>query len=246
MLRIFISLAFSMLLNDVSGQINFLETDIPEAHKQLIVVTTSDWNEVSGSMIRYEKVGGDWIKVGDIVPVVVGKNGMAWGTGTHMNVDASNQKKEGDGKAPAGAFNLSTAFGYSETTKLDAGFPYRLATDRDYYVDDIESLDYNTWVSIGNEEPNEPKGKWKSFERMRRNDSLYEFGIVVRHNKTPIVAGNGSAIFIHVWRDETSPTLGCTAMDKSNLLELMNWLDPIKKPLLVQAPRKELAMISFK
>ena len=79
---------------------------------------------------------------------------------------------------------------------------------------------------------------------MKRNDGLYEYGIVINHNTSPIIAGNGSAIFFHIWRSATSPTLGCTSMSKENLLVLMRWLDKGKHPLLIQVPEAELALVT--
>jgi D-alanyl-D-alanine dipeptidase len=53
------------------------------------------------------------------------------------------------------------------------------------------------------------------------------------------VKGQGSCIFFHLWRNEKTPTVGCTAMPEPILVELLAWLDPEKSPLLVQLPKKE-------
>src|SRR5437660_167118 len=75
---------------------------------QVVVVTTSDWNAAEGTLQRFERAGPEkkWRAVGEAFPVVVGKNGLGWGSGV-MSTDkvraASDPiKKEGDGKAPAG------------------------------------------------------------------------------------------------------------------------------------------------
>jgi L,D-peptidoglycan transpeptidase YkuD (ErfK/YbiS/YcfS/YnhG family) len=75
---------------------------------------------------------------------------------------------------------------------------------------------------------------------MKRRDHLYELGLVVKHNMEPAIAGKGSAIFLHVWRSPGAPTLGCTAMNKQELIRLLTWLDPAKQPLFIQAPEGEL------
>jgi L,D-peptidoglycan transpeptidase YkuD (ErfK/YbiS/YcfS/YnhG family) len=107
--------------------------------------------------------------------------------------------------------------------------------------DDVNSKDYNTWVSISADKENNPKAFWGSVEKMKRGDHLYEYGIIINHNSNPAEKGKGSAIFFHVWRTPGAPTLGCTSMSKENLLQLMAWLDPKKEPLLVQAPVSELS-----
>jgi D-alanyl-D-alanine dipeptidase len=48
-------------------------------------------------------------------------------------------------------------------------------------------------------------------------------------------------VFLHVWRREKSGTAGCTAMQKSDLQDVVAWLDPAQQPLLVQLPRETLA-----
>jgi len=123
---------------------------------------------------------------------------------------------------------------------------YRQVTTRDYYIDDINSVDYNQWKVIPSNKQNLPKNFWRSYERMKRSDHLYELGFVVKHNMNPVVKGNGSAIFFHVWRKKSSPTLGCTAMSKENLLKLMTWLDPTMKPLIIQVPKTQLDHLKFK
>ena len=70
-------------------------------------------------------------------------------------------------------------------------------------------------------------------ESMLRKDQQYKWGIFVKQNLPPKPEG-GSCIFFHLWRKPGSGTLGCTAMAEGNLLALMKWLDPNKKPLLLQ------------
>jgi len=73
---------------------------------------------------------------------------------------------------------------------------------------------------------------------MRRSDELYHYGIVVNHN-TPPVPGLGSCVFLHIWRNADSATVGCTAMEQANMMLLLQWLDPRKQPLLVQMPQAQ-------
>lgn len=62
----------------------------------------------------------------------------------------------------------------------------------------------------------------------------HELGIFVAYNSYPVTAGNGSCIFLHIWKDNATGTAGCTAMKKANLEKILNWLDPKKNPYLVQ------------
>jgi D-alanyl-D-alanine dipeptidase len=46
---------------------------------------------------------------------------------------------------------------------------------------------------------------------------------------------------LHIWKDSSTATAGCTAMPEQNLVDLLRWLDPAKRPVLIQMPRSEFA-----
>jgi L,D-peptidoglycan transpeptidase YkuD (ErfK/YbiS/YcfS/YnhG family) len=78
-----------------------------------------------------------------------------------------------------------------------------------------------------------PSVDWNSAEHMRQVPQ-YEIGVIVGYNASPPVKGRGSCIFLHIWAGPDSHTAGCTAFDAAKLGEVMVWLDPHKRPLLVQ------------
>jgi D-alanyl-D-alanine dipeptidase len=207
-----------------------------DTSNQLIVVTSKNWAETQGTAQRYVRQGNSFQKYQASFPVVLGKNGLAWGKGvTRVDQREGPVKREGDGKAPAGIFKLGTAFGYdnSAETKL----PYLALTSTTECVDDSQSQRYNELVD-GATTPKD----WNSSEHMRSMDELYRKGIVIEHN-TPASPASGSCIFLHIWRSPTSPTLGCTAMDQTDITRLFNWLDPRQSPLLIQMPEEEYAQL---
>ena len=218
------------------------------ASSQLVIVTTSGWNAVDGKLQRYERAAsGKWQAVEEPISVVVGKNGLGWGEGI-VAIDAlqargSNDpvKKEGDGKAPAGLFQLSRAFGYAPEKLAGWKMSYIELTDSVECVDDSASKFYNRIVDRGSVTPD-----WNSSEHMRRNDELYRWGVVVDHNSNPPRAGKGSCIFLHIWRGPGQGTVGCTAMPREQLESLLAWLDPTKAPLLVQMPAGEYERVKRK
>jgi L,D-peptidoglycan transpeptidase YkuD (ErfK/YbiS/YcfS/YnhG family) len=214
---------------------------LPAVTSQVLLVTTADWNASTGTLQRMERSDSGWQKLGEPIPVQVGRNGLGWGVGLHKDGKGGVQKMEGDGKAPAGVFALGNVFGYAPQAPAGVGMLYRMAGERDYFVDATDSPDYNHWRHIPDDQPNEPKQYWSSFERMRRDDQRYEYGLVVGHNMMPTVVGRGSAIFLHVWLNPETSTSGCTAMSRENLLEVLKWLKPAAQPLLVQVPQDELA-----
>lgn len=220
--------------------VNSLPFNLPTPTRQLLVVTTRSWSSTSGSLQRYERSGKKWQAIGESIPVSLGHNGLAWGEGLHRIPKNTREKREGDGCAPAGVFAIGPAFGYAAKPPSDCKLSYRAATDHDYFVDDPTSADYNRWVTVPAGQSNDPRKFWKSFEKMRRHDHRYEWGIVIQQNDHPVAKGKGSAIFFHVWQGAGVATVGCTAMARENLLELLRWLDPKQQPLLVQAPAAEI------
>ena len=217
---------------------------LPSATSQVVLVTTSGWRAAAATLRRLERTPAGWRVVGPAIPACVGRNGLGWGLGEHVD-GPGPKKREGDGRGPAGVFQLGTAFGYSPSPPAGLRVPYRQATPRDYFVDAVGSPDYNQWRHIPAGQANDPGARWESAERMRRDDDLYALGMVVAHNPPPAVAGRGSAIFLHVWRGPGSPTSGCTSISRADLLQVLTWLRPDARPLLVQAPWSALRGLRF-
>jgi D-alanyl-D-alanine dipeptidase len=204
--------------------------------QQLVLVTTPDWSSPVGVLRRYarKRPAGPWRALGPAIPVDVGRNGMAWGKGLHGAAPGEPVKKEGDGRAPAGAFRLSAVFGYApamSTVKM----PYVPALPTMDCIDDPASAHYNTLIDRARiSQPD-----WRSSERMLRPDGLYRVGVFVEHNTSPAVPNAGSCIFLHIWSKSGQGTAGCTAFDAARVEELANWLDPALSPTLVQLPEAE-------
>jgi D-alanyl-D-alanine dipeptidase len=208
---------------------------------EMIVVTTSDWNAPQGTLQRYQRASSrkKWKAVGEPITVMVGKNGLGWGSGilepdARVRQDRDPSKKEGDGKAPAGAFRLSKIFGYAAQAEPGWKMPYVNLTSSVECVDDTSSKFYNQVVDRGSVSPD-----WNSSEHMLRSDDLYRWGILVDHNTGPAKPGSGSCIFIHIWRGPGQATVGCTAMPQAQLESVLAWLDPARQPVLVQLPLAE-------
>ncbi len=222
------------------------EPDALMQSTQMIVVTTPDWNAVEGTLQRYQRgtPQAAWRPAGEPIAIVVGKNGMGWGIGVIATDDpkvrlASDPvKKEGDGRSPAGIFALGTAFGDTAQPLPGLKTPYLQLTPSIECVDDSSSKYYNRVVDRSAVVPD-----WNSSEHMRNVGEAYRWGIVVGHNggdmksdANPPVPGSGSCVFLHIWGSGNRGTAGCTAMSQNQLETLLTWLDPTRKPLLVQLP----------
>lgn len=211
---------------------------------QAIVSLTESWDATDAVLQRYQRVdaGAAWTPVGAPIRATVGRTGLAWGRGMTAAPSAAGPvKREGDGKAPAGIFRLGPAFGYAPADSVAwIRLPYVHSTPSVQCVDDPKSAAYNRLVSV---DTADARG-WTSHEEMRRHDGLYRLGLWVSHNDAPPAPGGGSCIFMHIWQAPGVPTVGCTAMDAADLEALLRWLDPRAAPVLVQAPRGEIAAVA--
>ena len=211
---------------------------IPTGSRQLIMVIAESWDSPNARMQTFERKHGQWKALAAPTPVMIGKNGMGWGSGLHPHQLQGPQKAEGDGKAPAGIFAIGPAFGYSPA--LSTGLPYLAMSADDWCVDVNESPLYNRIVSTKDVGLSAIEG---SSEPMRRDihsqgDMLYAKGFVIQHNpeNTPRL---GSCIFAHLWRSPVSATAGCTAMPEPVMHDLLAWLDSQKQPVFVSLPLAE-------
>jgi D-alanyl-D-alanine dipeptidase len=196
---------------------------------QLLLVTTGAWNSVGGSLQRFERHDLGWEPVGEKIPVVVGKNGLAWDGLLEAAPTDGPIKMEGDGRSPAGVFPITEIFGFAPE-QATAKIPYRQLADTIECVDDPNSRAYNKIVDRNDY----PTPDWDSSEKMRSVE-VYELGAVIGYNAVPI-PGAGSCIFLHISKDPGQGTAGCTAMNEARLKEVLCWLDGSKHPIVVQLP----------
>jgi zinc D-Ala-D-Ala dipeptidase len=213
-----------------------VESDPLAGTTQLLVVTTADWTATEGTLERYERATArkKWRRVGKPIPIVVGQTGLGWGLGmATMPAQGAEDpvKREGDRRAPAGIFALGTAFGYAAEEPAGWAMPYLPLTPTVECVDDEHSRFYNRVVDRAAVTPD-----WNSSEHMRSEGVYYEWGAVIEQNPgaTP---GAGSCVFLHIRGEgDGGGTVGCTAMAKPLLEDVLGWLRPSAHPALAQMP----------
>jgi D-alanyl-D-alanine dipeptidase len=213
-------------------QTDVLPSAAVDASQQLVVVTTPSWTSTVGTMTRFERATASsvWRRVDTPVPLVVGRTGIAWGVGFDNVSSDGPHKREGDGKSPAGIFALDTAFGFAPRESVpNMRLPYVQLLPTTDCVDDTASAHYNTVVDRRTVD----RVDWNSAEHMREVPQ-YRIGVIVGYNSSPPVKGRGSCIFLHIWAGPDTHTAGCTAFDEAKLREVIESLDPGKRPLLVQ------------
>ncbi len=208
---------------------------VPNDCEQLIVALAPSWNSPRAELQRFARNGtGPWEKVGAAFPVLLGKNGLAWGRGLIGQEEPGLHKHEHDARAPAGIFRLGKIYTYDAALPAGADYPFHQVTSADAWIDDSTRPDYNRFVTI--DDPAHPP-PWFAKERMRPNDFAYRWLVEIRHNSEPPMPNDGSAIFFHIRRGVARPTAGCTSMAESDLVRMITWLRAGRHPCYVLLPR---------
>ena len=82
------------------------------------------------------------------------------------------------------------------------------------WCDDVRSKSYNKFIKL--------PFKYNA-EELYLKDSIYDIIVVIDYNLKPIKKNKGSAIFTYRKKKKNySPTLGCVAISKRNLIKLLS------------------------
>lgn len=124
------------------------------------------------------------------------------------------EKREGDGATPAGLFPLRRVLWRADRLAHPPGtrLPCTPILPTDGWCDWPGDPLYNRPVTLPY------PGR---HERMWRDDALYDIVVVIGHNDDPVVPGAGSAVFMHLSRDDGGPTAGCIGLSRRDLLGLL-------------------------
>lgn len=122
-------------------------------------------------------------------------------------------KREGDGATPLGVWPLRRLL-YREDrlARPQTGLACQAIAPDDGWCDAPDDPAYNQPVRL-------PYGA--SHEVLYRDDALYDLVVVLGYNDAPPMTGLGSAIFLHLARENYSGTEGCVALAQDDLLTLL-------------------------
>jgi L,D-peptidoglycan transpeptidase YkuD (ErfK/YbiS/YcfS/YnhG family) len=145
------------------------------------------------------------------VPVALGRGGI------------KANKFEGDGATPKGSFHPRRLWWRADRHPRPRTFlPVRAIGAADAWCEDPSDRHYNRPIRLDRRN----HGSGNGGDRLRRDDHLYDFIIEIDHNTSPRIAGRGSAVFLHLARDNFGPTAGCVAMTKPAMLRLLARIGP--------------------
>ncbi|WP_354085982.1 L,D-transpeptidase family protein [Bradyrhizobium sp. S3.3.6] len=169
------------------------------------------------SAIRVKPAAGNsrrgWLTAGQLtIPVALGRGGIL------------ANKREGDGGTPRGHFRPRRLWWRGDRHSRPQTFlPARTIGDTDAWCEDPGDRHYNQWIR---------RGEGEGGDRLKRADQLYDFIIEIDHNTRPRIAGRGSAVFLHLARDNFGPTAGCVSMTKAAMLQLLRLIGPRTKIII--------------
>lgn len=148
-----------------------------------------------------------WLLAGPhAIPVSLGRGGI------------KANKFEGDGGTPRGTFRPVRLWWRADRHARPTTFlPVRAISASDAWSEDPTARHYNRPIR----RTSDTEG-----DRLKRDDHLYDFIIEIDHNVRPRIAKRGSAVFLHLARENYSPTAGCVGMTKSAMVRLLARIGP--------------------
>ena len=121
---------------------------------------------------------------------------------------------EGDNVTPRGIYRIVKIYYRKDRIKkISSKFKLVEITKIMGWCNDIKSKKYNQLIKLPTK---------YSHEKLYRKDNVYDLILVLNYNMKPTIKNKGSAIFIHVTRENYQSTQGCIALKKNNLIKLIS------------------------
>ena len=137
----------------------------------------------------------------------------------------AKEKVEGDKTTPTGRWYLESLYYRSDRVlrpkfKKKNVLKINRITRYSGWCDDVRSHFYNKYIKINNS-----RLLNLSYEKLWREDNVYDIVVQISHNTKPIIKNKGSAIFIHCSFEDLRKTVGCVALKKRDLVFLIRNLN---------------------
>ena len=123
------------------------------------------------------------------------------------------KKKEGDLITPIGSFKIRfLLYRKDRNKKLTTDLKTIVIKKNMGWCDDPKTKKYNKLI----------RTPFKySYEKLYKKENIYDLILVLNYNMKPIKKNKGSAIFIHIAKNNYSDTAGCIAIKKNQLLKIL-------------------------
>jgi hypothetical protein len=124
------------------------------------------------------------------------------------------KKIEGDNITPKGTFKIiKIYYRKDKITKINSAFKLIEIKKNMGWCDDPKSKKYNQLIKL--------PSKYRH-EKLFRNDRIYDLILVLDYNTNPVIKNKGSAIFIHIAKNNYCKTKGCIALKREDLIEIVS------------------------
>ena len=131
-----------------------------------------------------------------------------------------NKRKEGDLITPSGQFKIKFLLYRKDRVKIITKLKKTVIKKNMGWCDDSKSIHYNKLVKL-------PFAH--RHEKLYKKENIYDIILVLNYNMAPVIKNKGSAIFIHVAKNNYKKTEGCVAIKKVNLIKLLKEINPNTK-----------------
>ena len=145
------------------------------------------------------------------VKCAIGKKGIGY------------KRKEGDLITPTGQFKIKYILYRKDRVKISTKLKKKIIKKNMGWCDDPKSNQYNKLVKL-------PFAY--NHEKLFKKENIYDIILVLNYNMNPVKKNKGSAIFIHVARNNFKKTEGCVAIKKINLIKLIKKINPYTKIII--------------
>ena len=142
------------------------------------------------------------------VKCAIGKKGIGY------------KRKEGDLITPLGEFNIKYILYRKDRVKIATKLKKKVIKKNMGWCDDPKSSHYNKLIKL----PFDYK-----YEKLYKIENIYDIILVLNYNMNPVKKNKGSAIFIHVAKNNFKWTKGCVAIKKISLVKLIKKINPFTK-----------------
>ncbi len=202
---------------------------------QVIIVTTQHHRASHGSLRALQRgADGTWSVVVPTVHAWVGRGGIAPG----------ETRRQGTGTTPSGTYRLLWSFGIQPDP--GALMRYVRVDDSDVWpYDPRDPQTYNVFQPRATSDNRTWRHGWaeplSSYTRSYRHAIVLDYNLPegpitrgtdgIRRTATPARRHAGGGIFLHA--TDGTPTSGCIAVRDRIMVDLLQWLDPAQRPVII-------------
>ena len=137
------------------------------------------------------------------VKCAIGKKGIGY------------KRKEGDLITPIGQFKIKFILYRKDRVKFTTKLKKKVIKKNMGWCDDPKSNHYNKLVKLP---------FIYSYEKLYKKENIYDIILVLNYNMSPVKKNKGSAIFIHIVKNNFKRTEGCVALKKIHLIKVLGGL----------------------